>query len=803
MSTLRGTPHSPTGAQAFEVARAITGSWWDQPWPDEERLWPARLKATRPGDADPGWWKVAARDLITYPEAVALARLLASRPLRQRTVAASGGHLPYRLGELPALLTEVAHELQRPWLVHHLAAVTHGPLFTWAHSCVRTRAAPTPIAQRTLWKVYSAHRPRPLSDLLPRPATADGAPPSPGPPAKRLRGHSLQAEQAFQTGLVQAQTYHQQHGHLAVPKEDVPHGYPLGQWIANLRSSHIRMPAHQAAALNGVYPWWNAPWSTLWQRTWHQARDHTEAHGPLQPARGFPTTSYSLGEWLYLQCTRYPDLHPEQQSLLTQIGINAAAAAAARPKRRSYAERFQVGLAHARAFADVHGNLAVVAHTAVHDGYPLGQWLANQRNHRRSNRRPMPADRAQALKDIDPWWNPPWHLTWQRHYYRARDAAVGRLLQAENGFNDLDDSGAADWLWRQCSKYDELHPEQRQLLDGIGITPDVARTALEHARTVPKAPAAALAPETKDKTGRARRAAAPATTTGPRRARRAAEPKRPREPRRRLGHRPDLRPGFETALAHARAWHAEHGHLAVSRDTRHDGHPLGMWLFSQRNRAKQRARAGMPPSPHLAEIAAIDPWWNPPWDLHWQRNYYRARDHVQAGRPFDPAALTPSPGTVLGGWTTRACLQYHQLHPGQQHLLTPIGITPEVADARTRRAHPWRTALEHAKAFADQHGHLAVPHDTHHNGFPLGRWLNKQRYRTRKTGPTPAAHALTAIDPWWNPPWGMVWQHAYQRARTHPHTPATRRWLTKQRRSWPLLRPDQQHLLITADLISI
>ncbi|MFG3016775.1 hypothetical protein ACGFZB_41255 [Streptomyces cinerochromogenes] len=24
---------------------------------------------------------------------------------------------------------------------------------------------------------------------------------------------------------------------------------------------------------------------------------------PLKPARGFPTTSYNLGEWLYLQCT--------------------------------------------------------------------------------------------------------------------------------------------------------------------------------------------------------------------------------------------------------------------------------------------------------------------------------------------------------------------------------------------------------------------------------------------------------------------------------------------------------------------
>ncbi|THA65768.1 helicase [Streptomyces sp. A0642] len=797
---------SPAAVDAFEVARAVTGAWWEQPWPSEEQRWPARLEVTRPKDADPGWWKVAARDLITYPETVALAGLLAGHPLQERTITESDGHLPYRLGELPGLLAELAEQLARPWLPRHLATVTHGPLFTWAHSCVRTRAVPTPTAQRTLWKVRSAHRPRPLSDLLPRPVAAGGTPPTPAPPAKRLRGHSLQAEQAFQAGLAQAHAYHQQHGHLAVPKEDVPNGYPLGQWIANLRTSHIRMPAHQAAALGALYPWWNAPWSTLWQRTWHQARDHTEAHGPLKPARGFPTTSYSLGEWLYLQCTRYPALHPEQQRLLAQIGIDATAAAAAQPRRRSYAERFQVGLAHARAFADLHGNLAAVAQVTVHDGYPLGQWLGNQRAHRRTGRRPMAANRARALADIDPWWNPPWPLKWQRHYYHARDAAAGRLLQAENGFTDLDDSDAADWLWHPCAMYAGLHPEQRQLLITIGITTEAARTALEHPRTALRAPARNSARETEGKTSQAEMGADPAASAGRRRTRRAAEPKRPREPRSRLGHRPDLRPGFETALAHARAYAAEHGHLAAPRDTRHDGYPLGTWLFSQRNRAKQRARAGQPPSPHLTELAAIDPWWNPPWDTVWQRNYYRARNHVEAGEPFDPVARIPAPSTVLGSWITRACLQYDQLHPEQQDLLNALGVTARTAGQwpPSPRPRPHAEALLHARAWAGQHGHLCPPINTVHDGFPLGEWLNRQRELAKKrSSPSPTQQALAVIDPWWNPPWPILWQRTYHHAHTHPRHPATRNWIHNQQRGWLLLHPHQQHLLTTAELVNV
>ncbi|MFB6963552.1 helicase associated domain-containing protein, partial [Streptomyces sp. NPDC056309] len=297
------------------------------------------------------------------------------------------------------------------------------------------------------------------------------------------------------------------------------------------------MPAHQAAALSALYPWWHAPWSTLWQRTWHQARDHTEAHGPLQPASGFPTTSYSLGEWLYLQCTRYPTLHPEQQRLLTQIGTNAAAAAAARPRRRNMKAGAQEALTHTRSYTAAHGHLAQVSATTVHHGYPLGRWHAGQRS--QQQRRVLSPERQQALNAIDPWWCPPWNLKWQRSYHRARDAADGHVLRPENGFSNLHDALAARWLQRQCATYNELSPEQQQLLAGIGTTNGVARTAREHARATLKTPSATPVRDAEDKTDQAGRAAGPASPTGQHRTRRTDEAQSPREPRSRLGHRPD------------------------------------------------------------------------------------------------------------------------------------------------------------------------------------------------------------------------------------------------------------------------
>ncbi|WP_107504259.1 helicase associated domain-containing protein [Streptomyces malaysiensis] len=112
----------------------------------------------------------------------------------------------------------------------------------------------------------------PLSGLLPpQDSHTDGGRPG-ARQIERPRGHSLQAGHACEESLAHAHVYHQQHGHLPSPRK-TPGGYPLGRWPASLRTRHTRMPARQAAALSALYPWWNAPWSTLWQHTLHQASD--------------------------------------------------------------------------------------------------------------------------------------------------------------------------------------------------------------------------------------------------------------------------------------------------------------------------------------------------------------------------------------------------------------------------------------------------------------------------------------------------------------------------------------------------
>ncbi|WP_404871084.1 helicase associated domain-containing protein (plasmid) [Kitasatospora griseola] len=237
---------------------------------------------------------------------------------------------------------------------------------------------------------------------------------------------------------------------------------------------------------------------------------------------------------------------------------------------------------------------------------------------------------------------------------------------------------------------------------------------------------------------------------------------------------------------------------------------LGEWLLHQRNRATRRARLSLPPSPRVEQLTAIDPWWNPPWKLNWQRNYYRARGHQRCGHPFDPAAGVPAAKNALGVWVRRQCAAFATLHPGRQQLLAAIGIT---AQAARHRAGPrlsrrltttpqFDTDVVRARAYAAEHGHLVPAASERYNGFPIGRWLHEHRQRARRTGDaSPPARALSAIDPWWNPPWPLPWQRSYRRAEAlggpqHLHTPpSVRKWVQVQRSCWPVLHSQQQQLL--------
>ncbi len=241
-----------------------------------------RLDAAMPEGEDLQRWRILARDLVTYPETVALATLLASPAWRLRVAADSGGHLPYRSADVLCVPGELGDHLRRPWFTEHLAACTHGPLFAWTYQCIRTKGGGEDDEQR-LWQVPLALRPRPPADVLAGYSRRQTEGTEGLPAQKRLRGHSVHAEVAFAAGLAHARTYAAQHGHLATQRDTRVGSFALGKWVHNQQTLALALPEEKAAALKEVDPWWNIPWSVKWQRSYYRARDHVRCHGPRLP----------------------------------------------------------------------------------------------------------------------------------------------------------------------------------------------------------------------------------------------------------------------------------------------------------------------------------------------------------------------------------------------------------------------------------------------------------------------------------------------------------------------------------------
>jgi hypothetical protein len=108
------------------------------------------------------------------------------------------------------------------------------------------------------------------------------------------------------------------------------------------------------------------------------------------------------------------------------------------------------------------------------DVQPIGQHLANLRKGGLGKDPERAADRAQQLTAIDPDWNCPWPLDWQRHYAILRDLAAdeagGTLPHIPPGvLFEGDDLGK--WLQRQARDWAQLSTEQQERLTALGVTP--------------------------------------------------------------------------------------------------------------------------------------------------------------------------------------------------------------------------------------------------------------------------------------------------------------------------------------------
>jgi hypothetical protein len=129
---------------------------------------------------------------------------------------------------------------------------------------------------------------------------------------------------------------------------------------------------------------------------------------------------------------------------------------------------------------------------------PIGQHMANLRRKGAKNglgKDPeRAAVRAAQLTEIDPDWDCPWPLDWQRHYRVLADLvdADGQLPDIAPGvLMDSDDIGK--WLQqqKQPATWARLLPEQQERLSHLGITPAEMPSPAPAAKDATKGPSKA------------------------------------------------------------------------------------------------------------------------------------------------------------------------------------------------------------------------------------------------------------------------------------------------------------------------
>ncbi|MFH8612476.1 Helicase associated domain protein [Streptomyces sp. NPDC018029] len=201
------------------------------------------------------------------------------------------------------------------------------------------------------------------------------------------------------------------------------------------------------------------------------------------------TKAFPLGRWVHQQrkALRSGELEDRRKTLLDA----PEAGMIWEPGEEAWENK----LATLRSYHRATGHLAPRQDTVWGEAeamVPVGQHLANLRRKGGLGKDPKRAEeRAQQLATIDPDWNCPWPLNWQRHYRVLADLvdADGHLPHIAPGVTyDGDDIGR--WLQQQRKPgtWTQLSTEQQERLTALGIKPDQA----------PAAAAAELRPEPAD-----------------------------------------------------------------------------------------------------------------------------------------------------------------------------------------------------------------------------------------------------------------------------------------------------------------
>ena len=525
-----------------------------------------------------------------------------------------------------------------------------------------------------------------------------------------------------------AKAYYEGVGDLDVPVRYMTReGFSLGLWVRTQRMVHEGkcagvLTVEQIDKLNKIGMRWDSARDLAWEKYYGIAETYYEEFGQL------PLTvtdrSYhgvKLERWLAkLRSNRKSGIQtdfltPERIDALDQLGM------VWNIPDFIWEQNYHAAVAYYKE----HGNLKVPRGYVSPDGVKLGMWLSSTRRAVREGTSSLSKTQREELNAMGINWGSK-HRTWEESYQLAcqykrtfGDVNIPSSYQTEDGY------ALGQWLSRQKQTCKKGHPEQRRLLEELGIRFDdidpweekfllVQAFYQENGHTkipsdlvvkgvwlgrwfseqVKRLNEQKLTPEQSNKL----------MSLG-------IQPNRSQS---------DI--AWDQRYEHAKAYFEANGDLRVPRRYRtEDGDPLGSWVQAQRNSYNK----GTLSEEHIDAMNQIGMIWDPARD-DWMYNFGLARSHYETAGNLDlPVELRSRTGGALSIWldNQRTSYRENKLSREQITMLDAINM-----DWRPLTEIAWEQHYAEAKEYFEAHGDLNMPNSYQcPNGFVLGARVKRQR----------------------------------------------------------------------------
>jgi superfamily II DNA or RNA helicase len=214
------------------------------------------------------------------------------------------------------------------------------------------------------------------------------------------------------------------------------------------------------------------PERAQWARGYRAAERYFEEHGHLHVPLGYRAGEdgdFPLGGWVSEMRRAYGTgtLSEQRVKWLNELGMVWSVPDAA----------WEAKLSVLRSYAGHHYDSLAAPKSAVwgedEQEIAVGMLVANLRRPGGLGKNPeRAATRAAQLADLDPDWDVPWSLDWQRGYVKTRACLEGGAGMGElqpGVMVDGEDIGR--WLQRQRERWSELTQAQQERLDELGVQP--------------------------------------------------------------------------------------------------------------------------------------------------------------------------------------------------------------------------------------------------------------------------------------------------------------------------------------------